>query len=74
MKIVDTHVHRVTWGIWTVISMREGYRIKLFGALSTFKYIALSDSVGKNVSAAVDTICRALAVATHSATGAVGRL
>ena len=43
-------------------------------ALSTFKDIALSDSVGWNISAVVDISCRALAVATHSATGAEGNL
>ena len=49
-----------------------GYRI--FGELSTFKDIALSDSVGQSVSAVVDNSCRALVVATHAATGAVGSL
>ena len=47
-----------------------GYRI--LGALSTFKVIALCDSVVSNVSAVVDNSCCALAVATHPATGAVG--
>ena len=48
----------------------------MLGALSTLgpKYISLSASVGSNVSAVVDVSFRSLAVATHSATGAVGSL
>ena len=46
-----------------------GYRI--LGALSKCKDIALSASVGWNVSAVVDVSFRALN-ATHPATGAVG--
>ena len=43
------------------------------GYLSTCKDIALSASVGKNVSAVLDVCLRALH-AMHSATGAVGSL